>query len=497
MAQRAEIPSPRPDLRIVGRTARGVPAQVVQLAMILGALCVLPFVKGVDNDFWWHLRTGELIFQHGIPRHDPYSWTAAGQPWVAHEWLGEAIIYAIERVLGYAGNVVFFDALIAGAMLLMYRLGRREGAGTRPLVALTLVSACVMGLFITPRPQMFTFALYAVFVYVLATTDAAAPRRAWVLPPLMAVWVNLHLGFMFGLMVVALWTVASLYECVRGAPVDARQVLAIAAACVAAACLNPHGPAILWFPARYVFDSEVTQSYVAEWHRPGLLNPFHTAIFASAALLAWSVISRTRPRPFLVLLALAASVLAMQAVRNAPFAALLVVPVAGGMLARRWPSMRAERDSSVRMPRHAAVALFAITAALVGSIAVSTGGGVSLWSPSEHGYPSQAVAYVAEHEAGKRLLNDYTFGGYELSKLYPQTKVFIDGRSEFYGDAFLGDWLGLVRANPGWQQTLARYDPDVVLLTPDRPLIAELRKDPAWHEAYADAHAVVMVKDAD
>lgn len=498
MLQRQPSPDTAPaSLHIVRAAPKprpGVPIARVQLAMIFAGLAVLPIVKVVDNDFWWHVRTGELIVKSGIPMHDPFSWSAGGRPWVAHEWLSEAIIYVLESTLGYAANVALFGVATIAAMLLMYRLGRSSGAGTRPLVALTLLSACVLGLFVTVRPQVFTWLLFAVFVSVLAGDGAQGRRRLWLLPPLMALWVNLHLGFMYGLMVVGVWLTARAYERLRGVDADLRTPVLVALSCVIATFANPSGAAILWYPSRYLFDASVTHRFVQEWQRPDISDPFHAPMFITASLLVITVLSRTRPRPFMVLLTVISVALSMEAVRNAPFAALMLTPVVGGAAARRWPAARREADSSVRAPLPVALALPLLTVLIVGPLALTYGGAVSLRSPNEHGYPSEAVAYVREHYAGRRLLNGYSAGGYEIYRLYPQTRVFIDGRSDFYGDRFLEDYIQMLDARPGWEAIFARYEPEVVMLPEETPLVQALRKTAGWHQDFTSPSAVILVR---
>ncbi len=491
-------PTQTPHLRLVrtaARRARGVPIVRVQLAMIFAAIGVLPFVRRVDNDFWWHLRTGQIIVTSGIPMHDPFSWTMAGKPWVAHEWLSEAIIYVVQSVLGYAGNILLFDAVTIAAMLLMFRLGRRGGAGTRPLVALTLLSASVMRMFLIVRPQLFSWLLFAVFLALIEEHDAGKKSRAWLMPPLMALWANLHLGLFYGFMLLGCWVAARAWERWHDAGVDLRTPLAVTAACVVAACANPHGPALLLYPLRYLLDGHTANAAVAEWQRPDPANIFHWPIFLIALLLVLAVVSRTRPRPFLVLVALATAALSMEAVRNAPFAALVVVPIVGAAMARRWRGASSAADSSVRTPLAAALALPLLTMALVAPAAIAFGdSALSLWTPSSQGYPAAGTAYVRDHLAGRRLLNEYNAAGYEIDKLYPGTKVFIDGRTDFYGNAILVDYLALVDAKPGWQALLAKYNPDVVMLPEKAPLIVALRADPAWREAFTSPAAVVMVR---
>ena len=93
----------------------------------------------MDPDFWWHLRTGELIVTSGIPGTDPFSWTVQGTDWVTHEWLSEAMMFGTQSVFGYPGNVLLFGFAAIGALGLMYALGRSAGAGTKVQVMLALL----------------------------------------------------------------------------------------------------------------------------------------------------------------------------------------------------------------------------------------------------------------------------------------------------------------------------------------------------------------------
>src|SRR4030042_4468276 len=80
--------------------------------LVYAIFAAWPLIQFTDPDFWWHLRTGQLIVDTGsIPKADPFSYTAAGSPWIAHEWLSDLLIYGIESNVGYWGNVIFFGAL--------------------------------------------------------------------------------------------------------------------------------------------------------------------------------------------------------------------------------------------------------------------------------------------------------------------------------------------------------------------------------------------------
>ena len=472
-----------------------LPIAWVQIGVLLAGLVSYPFAKQTDPDFWWHLRTGDRIFHAGIPRHDPFSWTAAGHAWVAHEWLSELLIYSVESAFGYWANVLLFSAVVVAALLLMYRLGRAGGAGTRPLVLLLYLSVATLGLYVTVRPQEFTWLLFAVFVYVLQRHYAGQRAPLWALPPLMALWANLHLGLVYGLLLVAVWLCALAWERLRGRAVDLRQPAVIAAACVLASMLNPHGPALLWYPARYYFAGQTDRSFVNEWQRPDPLVPLYWPIFLTGLLLALALVSRARPRPFLWVVTAVMVALSMQAVRNAPFAALLLVPVVGGALSGRWQTATSRRDSPRRVPALLAALLLAAVCAVVVQIGSRQSGATSFARPSESGYPAAAAAYVKTNFAGARLYNEYGDGGYLIYKLYPALQVGIDGRGDFYGGRILNDYATIYRARPGWDALLAQYDPAVVLIPKQAPLAEKLRTAPGWRLAYTDDRDIVFARN--
>jgi hypothetical protein len=472
---------------------RRVPIAWVQLAVVLAALVALPLAKTVDPDFWWHLRTGRLIVESGIPRHDPFSWTAAGKAWVTHEWLSEVVIYGLESTLGYIGNVVLFGAVAGGALLVAYALGRRLGAGTKPLVLMMLPATLVMARFIAVRPQQFTCLLFAVFVYVLQRREEGDDVPLWVLPPLMALWVNLHLGFVYGLMAVGVWTLVQIARWLRTRGVDLWTPLLVAGACLFATFVNPNGPAILWYPARYLFEGRAERSVIMEWQRPDFTSVINIPTTLTLVLLALSLPWQKR-RPFLAVLSLVAVAFSVQAVRNVPFAVLLLLPVAASALSDHWRPASRERDSGMRFWTLPGVALVGGLAACLLVIAPSFGASLSGFRPSSDGYPAAGAAFVESHYAGARLFNEYAWGGYLIDRLYPNTPVFIDGRADVYGGGILGDYASVWKGKPGWETLLSQYGAEVVMIPRDSDLAGALRSSSLWREEFTGPIEAVFVR---
>ncbi|MDP9237339.1 MAG: hypothetical protein M3P30_08080 [Chloroflexota bacterium] len=472
----------------------GIPIAWVQLGAILAVLFAAPFRLDVDPDFWWHLRTGDLIVHHGIPRHDVFSWSAQGQAWTVHEWLSEAIIYVVQTTLGYAANAALFGAAAVGALVLMYQLARRGGAGSRLLVGLMLVAVAIFAIFIAVRPQVFTWLLFAVFLFVLQRDYDGDSVPLWPLVPLMGLWANMHLGFVYGLVLIGAWCLARVFDHARGRPADLRKALLIVAACVLAACLNPHGPTILSYPVRYFIEGQADRSLVREWQRPDVRVIAQQPIFLADILLLGALCLRTRPRPFLCIVTIAFITLSLQALRNAPFVGLLLLPVAGSAFAARWPMASRAKDSGTRVGVLLVIAVIAIVLGSVVLVAVQRGAGVSLRDPSERGYPAAGAAWVNAHGPGKRILNEYSWGGYLIEVLNPRAQVFIDGRADFYGNRILNDYATMYRARAGWRELLTRYDPDVVFIPKTAPLAEALRNDSLWHEEFSSDIESVFVK---
>jgi hypothetical protein len=260
--------------------------------------------------------------------------------------------------------------------------------------------------------------------------------------------------------------------------------------------ITPSGPAILLYPIRYLTDAGATHQYVAEWQSPNYLNPFHWPIFAGVAVLALALILPGRPRVFQLLLTLGVMVLALQAVRNAPFVAVLLPAAAAPSFARTWAAAARERDSDVRMPVAGAAALFAATVAAMCGVMLSWNSNPSLGAPDERNFPSEGAARIARDYERSRLFNEYGWGGYLIHKLHPGTLVGIDGRTDFYGDRIMSDYYTIFRAEPGWESLLADYDPEIVLISAESALARELRSDAAWVEELRTERESLFVRRA-
>ncbi|MFN8542112.1 MAG: hypothetical protein U0232_32135 [Thermomicrobiales bacterium] len=486
--------------RAVGLAALRIPRAALIVAPFLALIACTFWLSQTDPDYWWHLRTGQLILETGqLPRTDPFSFTSGGAPWVTHEWLTEVIFALIDRQFGYVGNVVFCALLGAGASLAVWATARERGLGAQAATLLMLWAYAIMLPLTNVRPQMITMLLLAVTMLLLTRYLNGATRAIWLLPPLLLLWVNLHGGYVIGLVMIGLTIVGEGIALALGRPVANLRTLILAAIGAGlATLLSPNGIEALRYPFTYAGTGNASQRFIAEWQSPD----FHQGTFLplAASLILGLLVGyrRDRWRPSELLWVATLALMALQSTRHAPLYAIVTLPLLGARLSEilpGWPR-RLER---LRPTLSAALPLFGWAFAVVGLGALLLGSGsLPLQTgrePLADGYPAEGTAYLQAHpELTGNLFNTYAWGGYLIDQLYPERRVFIDGRADVHGDALVTSARATERLAPEWRANLDRWDIRLVLVEKDSPLATALRDDPAWHEVLGGKVERLFVK---
>ncbi len=501
-----------------GRLARALSRLDIRDVFILtlfGAIFTLAAQARIEVDLGWHLRTGRLIWETGaIPRGDPFSFTVAGKPWITHEWLSEVIMYPAYAAFGYSGLIVLFAVVITLGWWLVYRQVRADGAGqvyAGLLLALgALTSLSLWG----TRPFAFTLLLAPTFALLLRRWQLGDNRALLPLPPLMAVWVNLHGGYIFGLGLFALylagWIGARLLNQDEQTG-DVRPLVLAALACFLATLANPNTYQILWYP----FDtlgSSAMREYLADWPSPDF-HELQSLPFAAMLALFFVAAARRGKRASItdILLVLALAGMGLQSVRHTPLFALVTTPVLARWLRGLHDDLRtlaargglanlastgelSARPGTVRLAINWVVLL--ITLAVVFARLAETVPNDAVLAFQRQHFPVDAARFVEQAAIGGRIYNAYNWGGYLILRWYPERLVFIDSRADVYRDEFIEEYLEAYYVRPGWRQTLDRYAVDYALLEAGGPLQILLLTSGEWRELYRDEVAVLLERTA-
>jgi hypothetical protein len=455
-----------------------------------------------DPDVWWHLRTGQLILQtHAVFHTDPYSYTRFGQPWVDHEWLSQVLIFSLYRAAGWSGLIVGFAAVIAAAFLLVFLRcpGRPYVAGGIILLG-AFASAPSWGV----RPQMLTLLLASVLLLIL-DRSYENPKLLWWTPPLMLLWVNLHAGYALGIGLMALFLVGDAMDRAFGfkdGPLPATRFKTLASAIVVCAVvvpLNPYGVAIYGYPLA-TLRSRAMQSYIGEWSSPDFHQltylPTLVMILATIALAA---LSPRRLRPREILLLCVTTYAALRSVRHIPIYALIAIPILSAMVLGWLQESPLAKGYNLRQTPMTAVK-GSLNAILLAGFLIFL---VARLHYVAHGQdaseakelPAAAVSFIATHRPPAPILNHYNWGGYFIWKLYPEYRVYTDGRADLYGDAFMEELATTYYLRgDSWRRPFVKWEILTVVLPPDAAVVTALRALPDWETLYADNQAVVLTK---
>ena len=109
-------------------------------------------------------------------------------------------------------------------------------------------------------------------------------------------------------------------------------------------------------------------------------------------------------------------------------------------------------------------------------------------------FPEKAVEALRSRASGGEVFAYYDWGGYTIYKLYPEYRVFVDGRADLYGDDLLRQFQTAVQLRTGWREVLDRWNVRTVLLPPYCALAQALVLDPNWHLEYGDSQALLLLR---
>ncbi|MBI4731863.1 MAG: hypothetical protein HY781_07020 [Chloroflexi bacterium] len=470
--------------------------QLFAILLFLG-LFAMTLRPVADPDFWWHLRTGQLITETGtIPHSDPFSYTLPGKAWIAHEWLTEFVFYSLYRTGGFGLLIITFSLIITASFLLVYLRspGRPYAAGFTVLLA-ALASAPTWGV----RPQMVSLLLTAAFLFFL---DKFQEKQRWqsllLLPLLTVLWVNLHAGYFLGFAVIGLHIIGEAVEILKALSHRERPSLrpalllsAALAACVLAALANPNTTHILTYPFETLTSNSMMQ-FIQEWFSPD----FHQPEWIPLAVLILSLIAlpllARRPVPLTrVLLAVSFGFAALRSMRFVPLFALTAVPLLAEQLAGL-----ARAGSQVRPPPRFSRWLNPLVVILVLLASGLRFVSVLQEQPKSEAErtPLAAADWILENRPAGNLYNAYGWGGYLIWRLYPDYPVYIDGRADVYGDEFIYDYLRIYYGQPGWEHALEEAGVRLALVEPGSGLENTMRQSADWRLAYEDTLSVLFVR---
>lgn len=491
------------------------------LTRVLGILVfVAIFTMAVrmpaDTDTWWHLASGRYIVEHqAIPMTDPFSHTRQGAPWIDHGWLAQLLWYALYYLGGWPLLALGVATLVTCAWWLVWR----QCEGNLYVRAVVVIwSAITSSVIWAARPQLVSFLLAALAGYLLQRYKRGNGHLLPWMPLVVLVWANVHGGYAIAFILMGCYVVGELLnrltvhsEDTILSPRQLGHLVWVMLLSFGVVVLNPYTWQMWLYPFRTV-SIGVLREFIQEWQSPDFhqvwQQPF--LLLLVGALLALGRAGRRADFSDLTILS-AWAVAALLAGRNMALFALFGAPVvtryASLALERQladWrtlPHMRRLLDALIRpmtsgrfqtVLHGTFLALVVLAAALKIYLALQP---TALQKAMRETLPVDAVSALLERRPTGALFNSYNWGGYLIFTLWPHYLVFVDGRTDLYDDALLRQYLAISSASEDWQEQLARYDINIVLVEAESVLARFLRHEPGWQEVFRDQMATLFIRE--
>ncbi|PYT29185.1 MAG: hypothetical protein DMG58_16800 [Acidobacteria bacterium] len=472
-----------------------------------------------DGDTGWHVRTGEWILANGrVPSADPFSYTKGGQPWILMEWLSDVVFAWLHQHGGLTAVVLGSMLLICTTSVLLFRLVRRRCGSPLIAIAVMFLVTGASAVHWLARPHLFTLLLTVIFCSILERVREGRTRLLWVLPALTIVWTNLHGGFFVGIVLIGSYAAGELLTGIFSAQQNDRiqawkrsiPYFASAAGCAIATLVNPYFhrlPADIY----HILTDTYQYDNIAEFQSFDFHNPvsvfFEPMLVLGLGAAIWSLRRRECAHTVLIL---GWGHLALAVVRNTPLFMLVAAAPVAAMLEDivgqisdsnlagwfRRAAAGLERVASEFGKTDSIPRLHLTSAATVGIlIALFYAPNPPATCRVEYDttqYPAKAVEMLRSSGARQTIFTDDVWGGYLIYRLYPENKVFIDSRSDFYGTTFDVKYTEVMNVRYDWEKHLDTYHVNTILLRTNASLAGALKESRRWRPVYDDGVAIVF-----
>jgi tetratricopeptide (TPR) repeat protein len=452
------------------------------LVIFFGFCALFAANKIADPDFWWHLKTGEWIWQHkAIPYVDPFSYTFKGAEWINYEWLFHALIYPIYKLGGFGGLIAFETIVVLLTFLILFFACREVDGGNRWLsITILFMTLLVAWGRFSIRPQIISFLLLALYLYllILHQEERITTRRLMLfLIPAHILWVNVHGSFLLGIFLVGAYALGRFVPLALShhrnlKPVfQDRQLQGLLLLClllVVASFFNPYTYRIFLIPIKTAVAEEALRS-IAEWipvdiRSLGLFviddTMWFRILFLIGAVSFLIRLDNLKKVENVVIFTLF-SYMAFKHIRFCVDFALVTTPMIISNLAQfRWRVRRWKWAFFLPL-----VILILFSAYTVRGLIRLNRLGLGIWT----NYPEMTVNFLKEHNVRGNIYNDYGYAGYLIWNLWPDISVFMDGRTPtIYDQDFFWLYRMTTQKKEVWKKVAERYGIDIVLMRDER-----------------------------
>jgi len=498
-------------------------ARVLFAASVFIGIFFLALKASTDPDLFWHLKTGEIIWQYKtIPHTDWFSYTMSDYPRIDFEWLSEILMFLIWKAAGFGGLAVFFALVITAAFGYLIP----ESIENRPFFLtrfLAMLGAFVSSLTFGSRPQMISILGIAIVTFIIAKYKQSDQNKiVWLLPLVFLLWANMHGGFIFGIGFIVIFLALENFlikqkERVPGAewlklynPLTREKWKKLVCSFLISLLLTFFNP-YTWHIYQEIYKATsdtYDKNIIIEWLAPN----FHTAegiVFGFYVVFIFIILATIKKIDLLSFVLIPVVMFfAFQAGRNIPFFVIISLPFLVKSLAELenvFSSLLNKKLFAIAISGFLVFYLPATNGTL-NAIKTFSGGQEQA---QEGGYPYKALQFLLDNPSygTKNIFNSYGWGGYIIGnakcqmpnakKMQCEPKVFIDGRMSYWklpDRHILKDYENIEYLSDGWEKLIDKYGISIIFIDKKMFLGNALKFNNNWKNIYEDDLAIIYQK---
>lgn len=474
-------------------------AVIFYVVLFLFILGFSTTASNYDLDLWARLIAGMGFVQTGhVLKHDFLSYTPT-HIWYDHEWGSGVLFYLAKQIFGVAGFLFLQAALVFLIFFTISKVIKLRGTTTTtPYNFLFYYFSFMAFSYIADMPvrcQLFSFLFFTVYLYILESARNGKPKLLWFLPPLMLVWNNLHGGCVAGLGLIVLYIIG---EFLNRKPFK-NYIYALLGTLVVLP-INPWGFAYLDFLFK---ANTMNRSMIMEWQSlfsklsvvENITFNFKIYAFVLLYIEADFIIKNLIAKSYKfdatkILVVLTTLLFAIWHVKLILFAVISIACFLYDDFYTIFNTLTRNVFEKIAVAKEAFVYVLIVIFAVA---AIETNG----FGPylNVFRFPLRPVEFVKINNLKGNILQDFSNGSYMSYKLYPNNKIFMDGRyEEVYNPELLSLYNDFCIASPNWDKLLKLYPPDIIILSKKYDSFDKLKADKNWKLVFDDGVTGVMVK---
>jgi ABC-type multidrug transport system fused ATPase/permease subunit len=493
-------------------------ADMLFIAIFVGVVALGPRLMNMDGDLGRHLTIGGYILDEmKIPTSDIFSHTMDGMHLTPHEWLAQVLFALVYRVAGLDGVVILCAFVLAATFTIVFHQAYERGKLILAALGITILAAGAASVHWLARPHIFTLLFAVLWVGELEKWRQGKSWRWWSLPLIMLVWVNTHGAFIIGILIWIIYLVGSLQPWWKKSAIASYSPLGsdlswkysqesrlflLGFPILITTFINPAGWRV-WATTFGFLQNQYLVSHTVEYQSPDFQTasfwPFLAMICLSVLLAA---LNRRRVSWVSVMLLVAWTAFSLVSARNIAIYAVLAAPILSEIIAmviadnrifNRLLAFDTRLQSvDVNLPGSIWPAVLSILIAWLVILNAGVADGAARNRFSEQVFPVEAVNWMESHPSTEPVFNYFPWGGYLLYRNWPSQRVFIDGQTDFYGEALTRQYEEVITLAEGWQDVFAQYQVGRVIMPSESLLVAKLPQVDGWQVVYLDNTAAIL-----